>query len=83
MLTYLMRQTLLDALSAGPPYEVLIRHIHAGGQVELLMELERRGLITRDPFPVLTEKGIAEAKWFAIPARPSDAGKDSDEGQRS
>jgi hypothetical protein len=82
MLTYLMRQTLLDALSAGPPYEVFIRHINARSRVDLLMELERRGLITRGPFPVLTENGIAEAKWFAIPARPSDAEKDSDEGQR-
>ena len=68
MLTYLMRQTILDALSAGPLYEVLTRRIHAGSRVELLMELERRGLITRDPFRVLTENGIAEAKWFASSA---------------
>lgn len=66
MLSYLMRQTLLDALAAGPPYEVLAKQLHAVSQLELLMELERRGLITRNPFPVLTNTGIAEAKWFAI-----------------
>jgi hypothetical protein len=70
MLSYLMRETLLDALAAGPPYKVLTKHVHAVSQVELLMELERRGLITSDPFPVLTSAGIAEAKWFAGPAKP-------------
>ena len=71
MLSYLMRETLLDALAAGPPYKVLAKLVHNTiRQVELLKELERRGLITSDPFPVLTSAGIAEAKWFAGPAKP-------------
>jgi len=60
-----MRQTLLDALAAGPPYQVQAHHFHAVSQTEILMELQRRGLITPDPIPVLTEAGVAEAKWFA------------------
>lgn len=63
MLSYLMRQTLLDALAGGPPYRVRTRAVY--GQTQLLTELESRGLITSDPFPVLTDDGIAEAKWFA------------------
>ena len=65
VLSYLMRQTLLDALTAGPPYQVQAHHFHALSQTEILMELGRRGLVTPDPIPVLTEAGIAEAKWFA------------------
>ena len=64
-LSYLMRQTLLDALAAGPPYQVQAHHFHALSQTEILMELGRRGLITSDPIPVLTEAGVVEAKWFA------------------
>ena len=67
MLSYLMRQTLLDALTVGPPYKVFIKHVNAFRQFELLKELERRGLITSGPIPVLTVAGIAEAKWFASP----------------
>jgi hypothetical protein len=63
MLSYLMRQTLLDALAGGPPYRVCTRAVF--GQTQLLTELESRDLITSGPFPVLTEHGIAEAKWFA------------------
>jgi len=33
-------------------------------QLQILTELERRGLITSGPSPVLTDAGIAEAKWF-------------------
>jgi hypothetical protein len=65
MLSYLMRQTLLDALADGPPYRVHTRAISALDQSQLLAELESRGLITPGPFPVLTDSGIAEAKWFA------------------
>lgn len=64
MLSYLMRQTLLDALAdGGPPYRLRTRAVY--GQTPLLTELESRGLITSGPLPVLTEAGIAEAKWFA------------------
>jgi hypothetical protein len=72
MLSYLMRETLIDALAAGPPYQVLSKHIHAVSQMQILNELVRRGLITSDPTPVLTEAGIAEAKWFTKPAKRSD-----------
>ena len=65
VVSYLMRQTLLDALAAGPPYQVQAHHFHAVSQTEILMELERRGIITSCPLPVLTEAGIAEANWFA------------------
>jgi hypothetical protein len=64
MLSYLMRETLIDALLAGPPHQVLVRHAHAKSQMQILTELERRGLITLGPFPALTKAGIAEAKWF-------------------
>lgn len=65
MLSYLMRQALLEALSAGPPYRVSSLHnLPYITQTHLLVELERRGLITSGPFPVLTEAGIAEANWF-------------------
>jgi len=70
MLSYLMRQTLLDALATGPPHKVFAKHIHNTiSQIELLKELERRGLITSGPIPVLTIAGIAEAKWFTSPAK--------------
>jgi hypothetical protein len=64
MIGYLMRETLIDALLAGPPHQVLVRHAHTVSQLRILTELERRGLITSGPSPVLTEAGIAEAKWF-------------------
>ena len=62
MLSYLMRETLIDALLAGPPHQVLVRHAHAKSHIQILTELEQRGLITEGP--VLTKSGIAEAKWF-------------------
>jgi hypothetical protein len=64
MIGYLMRETLIDALLAGPPHQVLVRHAHATSRMQILTELERRGLITSGPFPVLTQAGIAEAQWF-------------------
>ena len=67
MLSYFMRQTLLDALAAGPPYQILPRPVAALDEMECLRELEQRGLITSGPIPVLTDAGIAEAKWFADP----------------
>ena len=67
MLSHLMRQTLLDALAAGPPYRILPRPVAALDEMECLRQLELRGLITSGPFPVLTVAGIAEAKWFADP----------------
>jgi len=63
MFSYLIRQILLDSLAGGPPYHVLTRAI--ASPTQLLTELESRGLITSGPFPVLTEIGIAEAKWFS------------------
>jgi hypothetical protein len=70
VLNYSMRQTLLDALAAGPPHKVLAKLVHNTiRQVELLKELERRGLITPGPIPVLTIAGIAEAKWLAGPVK--------------
>jgi hypothetical protein len=51
--------------AAGPPYQVQEHHIHAMSTLQVLTELERRGLITSDALPVLTEAGIAEARWFA------------------
>ena len=65
MLSYLMRQTLLDTLSKGPPYELVTNQIDPSTRIQILAELGRRGLIIHDPLPVLTETGIAEAKWFA------------------
>ena len=66
MIGYRLRNMLLDALAAGPPYRVSTRKvIPAVTYLRLLRELERRGLITSGPDPVLTEAGIAEAKWFA------------------
>jgi len=71
VLNYSMRQTLLDALAAGPPHKVFAKHVHNTiSQIELLKELERRGLITSGPIPVLTIAGIAEAKWFDGPVKP-------------
>jgi len=67
MLSYMMRETLIAALAAGSPHHVISRNIDALTQMEVLTELARRGLITRDALPVLTEAGIAEAKWFANP----------------
>jgi len=64
MIGYLMRETLIDAFLAGPPHQVLVRHAHTVSQLQILTELERRGLITSGPSPVLTDAGIAEAKWF-------------------
>jgi hypothetical protein len=64
-LSYLMRQTLMEALAAGPPYQVHADHVHAASETQLLTEMEGRGLITSGPVPVLTEEGVAEAKWFA------------------
>jgi hypothetical protein len=75
MVSYLMRQALLDALAAGPPYQVQEHHIDAMSKLQVLTELERRGLITSDPvLPVLTEAGIAEAKWFAESPKADGAG---------
>jgi len=62
--SYLMRQTLVDTLAAGPPYHVATKSVDAATRIQLLTELMRRGLVTHDPLPVLTEAGIAEAKWF-------------------
>ena len=73
MLSYRMRQILLDALASGPPYSVITTSISALIQIELLAELETRGLITSGPFPVLTDNGISEAKWFANSAKGADA----------
>ncbi len=64
MLSYVLRQTLLDALARGQPYDVYPMREHAFSQTQLLTELERRGLITSGAFPKLTEAGIAEATWF-------------------
>jgi hypothetical protein len=72
MLSYLVRQILLDALSGGPPYAVATRSISALIQIELLAELESRGLITSGPFPVLTDNGITEAQWFANSVKRTD-----------
>jgi hypothetical protein len=66
MLGFRLRNMLLDALAAGPPYKVSIKQIiPAVTYLRLLRELERRGLITSGPDGVLTEAGIVEAKWFA------------------
>jgi hypothetical protein len=65
MVSYLMRQILMDALGNGPPYKIRLRPIHAMRHARILLELESRGLITSGPYPELTEAGIAEAKWFA------------------
>jgi len=70
MLSYLIRQSLLDALAAGPPYQIPVRSL-AVDQMECLKEMEQRGLITSDPVPVLTETGLAEARWFAN-QKPND-----------
>jgi len=72
MLSYLMRQILLDALAGGPPYNVITSSIPALSQIKLLAELEFRGLIFPGPFPVLTDNGIAEAKWFANSVKRAD-----------
>jgi hypothetical protein len=67
MLSSLMRQILLDAISSGPPYRVSKGHGHGVTKMmKSLTELERRGLITPHPFSVLTEAGIAEAKWLHL-----------------
>ena len=72
MVSYLMRQILIDALAIGPPYKVSLRPLHAMRQARILLELESRGLITPGPFPELTEAGVVEAEWFAsIPASRS------------
>jgi hypothetical protein len=75
-----MRQTLVDALAAGPPYLVMaaMHNVPAGAQMQILTELMHRGLITSGPSPVLTEAGIAEAKWFTEPVT-QDKNKDSDD----
>jgi hypothetical protein len=66
MLGYLLRDTLLDALAAGPPYRLHARpNVPVVTYLKLLDDLERRGLITSGPHPALTEAGISEAKWFA------------------
>lgn len=62
--SYLMRQTLLATLAAGPPYHLVTKSVDAATRIQLLTELTRRGLVTHEPLPVLTEAGIAEAKWF-------------------
>ena len=60
MVSYRMRNILLGALAAGPPYKVSVgRVIPAATYLELLKELERRGLITKGPNAVLTEAGLA------------------------
>jgi hypothetical protein len=47
-------------------------------KLQVLTELERRGLITSDPvLPVSTEAGIAEAKWFAEGPKADGAGYQS------
>jgi len=71
-----MRETLVDALAGGPPYQVCTWRIRAVSQIQVLNELVRRGLITRDPKPVLTDSGIAEAKWFVNYAK-SESVEDS------
>ena len=50
MIGYLMRETLIDALLAGPPHRVFVKHAHAKSQMQVLTELERRGLITSGRF---------------------------------
>ena len=77
MLNSLIRQTLLDAIASGPPYHVPIRHVHGVTKTKLVTELERRRLITPYPFSVLTEAGIAEAKWLHL----SPMQKDDQDGQ--
>ena len=68
MLGYRLRNMLVDAFAAGPPYKVSTRQvIPAFTYLKLLKQLERRGLITSGPDPKLTENGIAEAKWFFVP----------------
>jgi hypothetical protein len=74
MVSYLMRQILIDSLDDGPPYKVCMRPIHAMRHARILIELESRGLITSGPSPVLTEAGIAEAKWFALEGISQAAG---------
>ena len=74
MVSFRLRNILLDALAVGPPYKVSARQVspvltHLG----LLKELEQRGLITSSPDAVLTEAGISEAKWFADSANPLGA----------
>jgi len=71
MVSYLMLQMLVDSLGDGPPYKVAMRPMQAMRQARILLELERRGLITSGPYPELTESGVAEAKWFAAPVRVS------------
>jgi hypothetical protein len=78
MLAYRLRNMLLEALASGPPYQVSTNQvIPAATYLKLLKELERRGLVTSGPNPVLTEAGIAEAKWFAgIPNQCEDGKAD-------
>jgi hypothetical protein len=47
-----------------------------------LTELERRGLITSGPFPVLTQAGIAEAQWFTRSGSEENEIPDSRETHR-
>jgi hypothetical protein len=76
MLSYLVRQTLLDALAGGPPYHVSARHsVPAVTYMRLLTDLELRGLITSGPYPLLTEAGITEASWFANPRQTNEQGR--------
>jgi hypothetical protein len=77
MFSSLIRQTLLDAIASGPPYRVSIRHVHGVTKTKLVTEMERRRLITPSPFSVLTEAGIAEAKWLHV----SPMQRDDQDGQ--
>jgi hypothetical protein len=73
-----MRETLLDALAG----DRLIKFSHGVfigvSQMQLLKELVRRGLVTSDSIPVLTESGIDEAKWFANQVNEKEDGSDHD-----
>ena len=66
MLNSLLRKILLDAIASGPPYRVSTRYLGVPKMMQLLAELERRRLITSFPCSVLTEAGIAEAKWLHV-----------------
>ena len=75
MVSYLMRQALLDALAAGPPYQVQEHHIDAMSKLQVLTELERRGLITSDPvLPVLRP---ALPRQNGLPKVPKPMGLDN------
>src|SRR5262249_22694640 len=67
MVNSLVRKILLDAIASGPPYPVPSRYyLGLPKMMELLAELQRRRLVTALPCPMLTEAGIAEAKWLHV-----------------